>query len=113
MEVGKDFYCNVGATFICAGSIKIGDGVICGRNITVREYHGDHFINTPNYKCSKPVEIGDHVWLCEYSTIMPGVKIGAGSVVAAHSLVTHDVPPNSLVMGVPARVVRSNVQWKA
>lgn len=113
MEVGKNFYCNIGATFICSGSIKIGNDVICGRNITIREYHGDHFINTSNYKCSKPIEIGDHVWLCEYSTIMPGVKIGSGSVIAAHSLVTHDVPPNSLVMGSPARVVRTNVQWKA
>lgn len=113
MEVGRKFYCNIGATFICSGSIKIGDGVICGRNITIREYHGDHFINTPGYKCSKPIEIGDHVWLCEYSTIMPGVKIGSGSVIAAHSLVTHDVPPNSLVMGIPARVVRREVQWKA
>lgn len=113
MEVGRRFYCNIGATFICSGSIKIGDGVICGRNITIREYHGDHFINTPNYKCFRPVNIGDHVWLCEYSTIMPGVTIGSGSVVAAHSLVTHDVPPNCLVMGSPARVVRRNIQWKA
>ena len=113
MEVGKNFYCNIGATFICSGSIKIGDGVICGRNITVREYHGDHVINTPKYQCSKPIEIGDHVWLCEYSTIMPGVKIGSGSVIAAHSLVTHDVPPNCLVMGSPAKVVRRNIQWKA
>ena len=113
MEVGKNFYCNIGATFICSGSIKIGNGVICGRNVTIREYHGDHFINSPDYKCSEPIEIGDHVWLCEHSTIMPGVKVGSGSVVAAHSLVTHDVPPNSLVMGLPARVVRSNVQWKS
>ena len=113
MEVGKGFYCNIGATFICSGSIKIGKGVICGRNVTIREYHGDHFINSPDYKCSKPIEIGDHVWLCEHSTIMPGVKVGSGSVVASHSLVTHDVPPNCLVMGSPARVVRTGVQWKA
>lgn len=113
MEVGTSFYCNIGATFICKGSIKIGNDVICGRNVTIREYHGDHFINSPDYKCFKPIEIGDHVWLCEYCTIMPGVKIGSGSVVAAHSLVTHDVPPNSLVMGIPARVVRTGIQWKA
>ena len=113
IEIGNRFYCDVGATFICSGSIKIGNGVICGRNVTIREYHGDHFINSPDYKCSKPIEIGDHVWLCEHSTIMPGVKVGSGSVVAAHALVTRDVPPNSLVMGIPARVVRRNVQWKA
>ena len=113
MEIGEGFYCDIGAAFICRGSIKIGKGVICGRNVTIREYHGDHFINSPDYKCSKPIEIGDHVWLCEHSTIMPGVKVGSGSVVAAHSLVTHDVPPNCLVMGTPARVVRTGVQWKA
>lgn len=113
VEIGRDFYCNVDATIICSASVKIGRGVICGRHVTIRDYHGDHFINSPGYQCAKPVEIGEHVWLCEYSTIMPGVKVGSGSVVASHSLVTKDVPPNTLVAGCPARVIRTGVQWKA
>ena len=112
LDIGEGFYCNIGATIICGGSIKIGRGVTCGRNVTIRDYHGDHYLNKDGYQHTKPVEIGDHVWLCEWSTIMPGVKIGAGSVVASHSLVTKDVPPNTLVAGIPAQVIRYNVQWK-
>lgn len=113
IEIGSGFYCNIGATIICSGRIKIGRDVICGRNVTIREYHGNHFINSPGYQCAKPIVIGDHVWICEHSTIMPGVKVGSGSVVASHSLVTKDVPPNTLVAGTPARVIRTGVQWKA
>jgi len=64
------------------------------------------------YKNSRPVEIGDHVWLCEGCTIMPGVRIGAGSVVGAKAVVFEDVPANSLVVGNPAKVVQDNVQWR-
>lgn len=110
--IGDDFYANIGLTILCAGEIRIGNGGTLGRNVTIRDYHGDHWLNMEGYQTTKPVAIGDHVWLGEHSTVMPGVRIGAGSVVASHSLVTKDVPPNTLVAGIPARVIRENVQWK-
>ena len=110
IEGGGGF--NVGATIVCGDHIKIGKGVMAGRHVTIRDNNGGHWMNLPVYKDTKPVEIGDHVWLCEGCTIMPGVKIGAGAVVGAKSVVFNNVPANSLVVGNPAEVVCDNVEWK-
>ena len=56
---------------------------------------------------SAPINICDNVWIGEYSAIMKGVTVGEGSIVAAHSVVTKDVPPYSIVAGNPARVVKN------
>jgi acetyltransferase-like isoleucine patch superfamily enzyme len=53
-----------------------------------------------------PIKIGEGVWIGARATILPGVTIGAGSVVAAGSLVTKDMPANVLIAGVPAKVIR-------
>ena len=60
----------------------------------------------PPEESSRPITIGDNVWIGTASIILKGVAIGAGSVVAAGSVVTKDVPPGVLVAGHPARVVR-------
>lgn len=112
LEIGAEFYGNIGMEIICSQSISIGEGVIFGRHVTVRDTNGGHMLNSPCYRNSKPVVIGDHVWLCEGVKIMPGVQIGAGSVIAAGAVVTCDIPANSLAAGVPAKVIRKNVQWK-
>lgn len=112
LEIGRDCVFNLNANIICGGSIKIGDGVSLGRNVTIRDNNGGHWMNTPGYRNVRPVEIGDHVWLTEGCTIMPGVKIGAGAIVGAKAVVFDNVPANSLVMGNPAKVVSENVEWK-
>ena len=112
LEVGAGSGFNIGATIVCGNQIKIGQGVKAGRHVTIRDNNGGHWMNLPGYKDSKPVEIGDHVWLCEGCTIMPGVKIGAGAVIGAKAVVFNNVPANSLVVGNPAEVVCDNVEWK-
>jgi acetyltransferase-like isoleucine patch superfamily enzyme len=58
------------------------------------------------YLTAEPITIETNVWIGAAATILPGVNVGAGSVVGAGAVVTHDVPPATLVAGVPARVIR-------
>lgn len=102
---------NVNLTIMCANEITIGNGVRIGRNVSIRDYNGSHVIINDSYVNHSPVHIEDHVWLCTGCTIMPGVTIGEGSVVAANAVVTKSVPPHSLVAGTPAKVIKSNIEW--
>lgn len=102
---------NVGLTIMCAKEVTIGNGVRIGRNVSIRDWNGPHVIINDHYRNHAPVHIGDHVWLCTGCTIMPGVTVGEGAVVAANSTVTKDVPPHSLVAGSPAKVIKENVEW--
>ena len=61
---------------------------------------------------SKPVHIGNHVWIGRSAIILKGVTIGAGAIVGAGSVVTRDVPARSLVAGNPAKVIKENVEWE-
>ena len=95
-------------------SIRIGNGVRIGPNVLITDNaHGASIAElldiAPNLRplSSKgPVVIEDNVWIGTKSSIMPGVHIGRGSIVAANSVVTHDVPPYCVVAGVPAKVVK-------
>lgn len=96
--------------------ISIGDGVsLAGWNLvlahnTPLEYHRDDF---ESYVA--PVKIGKNAWIATGAAILPGVTVGEGAVVAAGALVTEDVLPNTMVAGVPARVIKrlSKYQDKA
>ncbi len=64
------------------------------------DYNDIHF-------CGKgaPVEIGEYAWICSRSIILPGIKVGKGAVVASGAIVTKDVPPYTIVGGIPAKVI--------
>lgn len=61
---------------------------------------------------ARPVVIGDHVWLSVGANVLKGVKIGDGAVVGNGSIVTHDVPHESIAAGIPAKIVKEQIQWK-
>lgn len=103
---------NIGLTIICGNRIEIGKSVMIGRNVTIRDNNGGHYLNRPGYRDSRPITIGEKAWLCEQSTIMPGVKIGEGAIVGARAFVVSNVPANALVSGNPAQVVDKDVLWK-
>lgn len=63
-------------------------------------------------KETKPILIGDDVWIGSKVTILKGVSIGDGAVIASNSVVTKNVPPRCIVAGNPAKIIRENVQWK-
>ena len=98
-------------TEIHAGlSVEIGSGcdISWDCNILDRDYHK----LCSDKEVLKPVKICDNVWIGCGATVLKGVTIGEGSVVAAGAVVTKDVPPHSLVAGNPAKVVRENITWK-
>ena len=103
---------NINFTLICGNKIEIGYHVMMGRNVTIRDNNGGHYLSMQGYKESQPVKIGNHVWLCEGCTIMPGAKIGDGSIIGAGSVVYGHIPPYSLVSGNPAKVIQTNTYWK-
>lgn len=103
---------NAGLRIICGEKIEIQSDVGIGRNVVIRDTNGEHFMNTAGYRTTRPIIVGEKAWLCEACTIMPGVKIGRGGIVGAHSMVTRSVPAHALVSGIPATVVQKDVLWK-
>lgn len=102
-------YINHRASIECYQRIEIGDGAAIAKGVTIRDSDA-HSINGNN-AISAPIVIGNHVWIGANAILLKGVTIGSGSVVAAGAVVTRDIPPGSLVGGVPARVLKTGVFW--
>ncbi len=84
--------------------LKIGDHVDIASGVMI--YNSEHDLTAEDFTATlAPVEIEDYVFIGPRSIIMPGVKIGRGSAVAAGAVVTHDVPDFSIVGGIPAKVI--------
>lgn len=113
LELGKDVVFNMQATIICADKITIGDNVCFGRNVTIRDNNGGHFLSRRMFKDKRPISVGQHSWLCEQALVMPGAKIGVGVIVGARSMVSGKLPNFSLATGSPAEVVDEDIYWKA
>lgn len=104
-------YINGYTQIVCAKSIKIGKDTAIAREVIIRDTDAHDIIGKTHEKV-KSVVIGDHVWIGTRAIIMKGVTIGDGAIIAAGAIVTKDVPANSIVAGVPAKVIRENVEWK-
>lgn len=100
-------YVHIGA----ADRVRIGRGVLMASSVYISDH--DHDWSDPDDPVimnarvlAAPVEIGDFVWLGERVIVLRGVTIGAHSVIGAGSVVTRDVPPYTIAVGAPARVIR-------
>lgn len=109
LEINGGFI-NEGVEITCSSKITIGEGATIARDVVIRDYDG-HTIKEPNYKIAKPITIGNHVWIGNRAMILKGVTIGDGAIIAAGAIVTKDVPAGAVVAGVPARVVKENIEW--
>lgn len=89
----------------CLDKISIGKKCCVGED--VRLLTGSHDVHSPYFDLvTKPIRIMDNVWIATGATILPGVTVGEGGVVAAGAVVTKDVPPWTVVAGNPAKVVK-------
>jgi maltose O-acetyltransferase len=108
LHVGSECMINEGCRFETGATITIGDRVYFGHDVVVLTT--THEIGPHEQRCHgrtyAPVRIGDGVWIGTRALLLPGVEIGAGAVVAAGAVVTESVPPDTVVGGVPARILR-------
>ena len=111
VEIGDNSSINAYTIIYGTGGVKIGKGVrIAAHTVIVASMHNHENLDIPIYQqgwTAKGIRIEDGVWIGCNAAILDGVTVGHDSIVAAGAVVTTDVPPNSIVGGVPARVIRS------
>jgi|GEM_PF-1177798 len=108
LGIGNNSYINNNTRIFAQQSITIGQNCAISFGVTIFDDDG-HGFGLPPY--SAPIVIEDNVWIGCNVTILKGVTIGSGSVIAAGAVVNKSCSPNSLLAGVPARVVREGVRW--
>ncbi len=106
ITIGKNVFINSGCCFQDQGGIEIGDDVLIGQQVVIATLNHDLIPQDRANMSPAPVKICDDVWIGAHATILSGVTIGKGAVVAAGAVVTKDVPPNAVVAGVPAKIIK-------
>jgi acetyltransferase-like isoleucine patch superfamily enzyme len=108
ITVGRNVFVNQNCTFYDLGGLDIADDVMIGPNVSIiTSGHPIEPSQRRAFVIAKPITIERNVWIAADVTIIGGVRVGENAVVAAGSVVTKDVPQNTLVAGNPARVIRS------
>ena len=118
IEIGDDSFANVNFVVLDEGRVKIGKSVFIGPNVSLLTaihplcyQDRNPFFNpktgvVTNLEYTAPITIEDNCWIAANVTVCGGVTIGEGSVIGAGSVVTKDIPPHSLAVGNPCRVIR-------
>ena len=109
IEIGEGSFLNYRTELIAHERVVLGRGCLLAWDVQVLDSDSHPIDDGPQ---TAPVVLGDRVWVGARSTVLKGVRIGDGAVVAAGSVVTRDVPPRALVGGNPARVLREDVDWR-
>jgi acetyltransferase-like isoleucine patch superfamily enzyme len=104
--IGKNVFFNTGCTFQDRGGITIGDGTQIGQNVVLSTLNHGIAPEKRHITYPFPIIIGKNVWICANATIVPGVNIGDNVIIAAGAVVTKDVPANTIVAGVPAKIIK-------
>ena len=109
IEFGENFYSNHNLIILDCAKVTIGDNVFIGPNCAIYTagHPLDYKARNEGLEFAKPIKIGNNVWLGGSVVILPDVTIGDNSVVGAGTVVTKDIPENTVVVGNPARVIKS------
>jgi len=117
INIGKNVQINDYVHIGAIESINIGDNVLIASKVFISDHNHGNYTgenqDSPDTKpserplYSKPIVIEKNVWLGEFVSVLPGVKIGQGSIVGAMSVVNKDIPPYSISVGVPAKVIKT------
>ncbi|APR30241.1 MULTISPECIES: galactoside O-acetyltransferase [Citrobacter] len=109
IHIGKNFYANFNFTIVDDYTVTIGDNVLIAPNvtITVTGHPVHHELRKSGEMFSFPVTLGNNVWIGSNVVINPGITIGDNSVIGAGSVVTKNIPPDVVAVGVPCRVIRN------
>lgn len=109
VNIGHKVYFNRACHIIALEGLTIGDHSIFGEKVSI---HDENHVMEGDLPISErglvtaPIVIGSNVWVGAKATILQGLTIGDNAVIGAHAVVTHDIPANSVALGIPARVVR-------
>ena len=108
IEIGENFYSNHNLTILDANKVKFGDNVFIAPNCGF--YTAGHPIDAKTrnsgLEFAKPIAVGNNVWIGGNVIVLPGVTIGDNCGIGAGSVVNKDIPPNSLAVGNPCRVIK-------
>lgn len=109
LEIGDGSFLNYRTEVIAHQRVTIGRNCLLAWDVQVLDSDSHRIDGAPH---TAPVTIGDRVWIGCRATVLKGVTVGDGAIVAAGAVVTRDVPPRALAGGNPARVLRTDVSWE-
>jgi acetyltransferase-like isoleucine patch superfamily enzyme len=109
ISIGEHTFINYGASITAYREVRIGRHCLLGHHLRIIDRNEYGIEQREIAPPAAPVLIEDHVWIGAHVIILPGVRIGRNSAIGAGSVVTKDVPPNCLVVGNPARVLRQTI----
>lgn len=107
ITVGKNVFINAGCCFQDQGGIEVGDNTLIGHQVVIATINHDFLPENRGNMTLSSVKIGKNVWIGAHATVLPGVTIGDGAIIAAGAVVTKDVPENTVVGGVPAKIIKT------
>jgi acetyltransferase-like isoleucine patch superfamily enzyme len=111
LAIGSGTFFMDGSSILCYEAITVGPRCAISWNASILDTDIHKISQNEGSSRTAPVSIGSDCWIGINATVLKGTRLGDGSVVAAGAVVTRETPQQSLVAGVPARVVRENVKW--